>query len=260
MKMKYTIATLAVTTMAANAAITLTGDSSTFDYKYEMDVNPGGQNLDSLGAEDWFNGTSSGITKPPVSGGVAVSNLTNKEQLFRGDFNAGGAGSVWRELVSGGASSTWTLEVSMRKTSGTQGAKGWFGIATANSGESNSSAFEIHDDRVSLTGGADYLAGSDFSSGFQTIRIAHDAVDNAYYYWVNGTLLNADLSTPIAGANGRAFDNNTFIGNYSGDFGSGEWEIDYIRIDTDAGAAVPEPSSTVLLGLGGLALILRRRK
>ena len=71
------------------------------------------------------------------------------------------------------------------------------------------------DDRVRLTGGSDYLVGSNFSSGFQTIRIAHDAVDNAYYYWINGTLLNADLSTPIAGTNGTAFDNNTFIGDYS---------------------------------------------
>lgn len=259
MKMKYTLAAFAVSTIGTHAAITLTGDSSTFDYKYEMDTNPGAQNLDALGAEDWFNGTSGGFTKPPVSGGFANSNQGTSEILLRGDFNAGGAGSVWRELVSGGAASDWTLEVSVAKVSGTQGSAGWFGIATANLGESNSSALTIMDDRIRLTGGSDYLVGSDFTTGFQTIRVAHDAADNSYYYWVNGTLLNTDLSTAIAGTNGNGFVNNTFIGDYSGSL-AGEWQIDYVRIDTDAIAAVPEPSSAALLGLGGLALILRRRK
>ncbi|MEJ6571184.1 MAG: PEP-CTERM sorting domain-containing protein [Akkermansiaceae bacterium] len=262
MKIKHTIAALAATALAANAAISLTGDSSTFDYLYEMDVDPTTQNQDSLGAEDWFNGPAGSLTSPTVSGGVASSDLgaAPSEQLWRGDFNAGGAGSVWRELVSDGAASDWTLELSVQKTGGTQGSSGWFGIATANSVESNSSALTILDDRIRLTGGADYMVGTVFSTGFHTIRIAHDAVDNAYYYWINGTLLNADLSTAIAGTNGSAFDNNAFIGNYSSSFGSGEWDVDYLRIDTDAIAAVPEPSSTALLGLAGLALILRRRK
>jgi hypothetical protein len=257
MKLKYTIAALAVTTMAANAAISLSGDSSTFDYLYEMDVDPTTQDQNSGGGNDWFNGTSGGITSPVVSGGFAVSNNATSAELFRGDFGAGGEGSIWRETVSGGAASTWTLEISVANTSSSTGT--WFGIATANLAEGNSSAFLIGADRVTV-GGVDYMVGTDFNTGaYHDIRIAHDAVDNAYYYWVDGTLLNADLSTAIAGTNGTGFDNNTFIGQYSGSH-AGDFSIDYIRLDTDAIAVVPEPSSTALLGLGGLALILRRRK
>jgi len=190
---------------------------------------------------------------------LASSNQAASEVLLRGDFNAGGGGSAWRELVAAGAAADWTMEIRVAKVSGAQGTAGWFGIANANLGESNSSALTIMDDRIRLTGGADYMVGTDFTSGFQTIRIAHDSADNAYYYWINGTLLNADLSTPINGTNGSAFDNNTFVGDYSGSI-AGEWQIDYIRLDESAIAPVPEPSSAALLGLGGLALILRRRK
>ncbi|QQL44943.1 PEP-CTERM sorting domain-containing protein [Sulfuriroseicoccus oceanibius] len=258
MKWKSLVVAMVATSAGADAAITAIADSSTFDYKYEMDVDPTTQNLDGLGAEDWFNGTSGGFTSPAVSGGFAFSNQATSATLLRGDFNAGGAGSMWRELVSGGAASTWTMEVRFAKVSGTQGSNGWFGIATANLSESNSSAVYVLDDRIRLNGGADYLVGTDFSTGFHTVRVAHDAVDNAYYYWVNDVLLNTDLSTPIAGTNGGSFDNNTFIGDFSGSL-SGEWQIDYVRVDTEALAAVPEPSAAVLLGLGGLAMILRRR-
>lgn len=262
MKSILTLTLLAASALGAHSAIIMTGDSSTFDYLYEMDVNPATQNQDARGGIDWFAGTSGGVTRPEVVGGVAVSNhaVTPNEVLFRGDFNTGGAGSVWRELVQDGAASDWTLEIRVTKvTATTQGSAGWFGIATANLNESNSSALTILDDRIRLTNGSDYMIGTDFTTGYQTIRIAHDTADNAYYYWINGTLLNSDLSTAIAGTNGNAFDNNTFIGDYSGTI-AGDWQIDYIRIDESAIAAVPEPSSMALLGLGGLALLRRQRK
>ena len=254
MKLKYTIAALAVTTMGANAAISLVGASSTFDYKYEMDSAPETQDLDSNGFRDWHN-----VGMPTVSAGLASN--TGNNQIYRGDINGGSpSGSIWRRLVSAGAAADWTLELSVAKTAGTQGSNGWFGIASANLGESNSSRFFIKDDRVAAND-TDYMVGTNFADGNQhTIRIAHDAVDNALYFWVDGTLLNSDLSTPINGVNGSGFDNSTFIGDYSGTGFDGDFAIDYIRLDNDAIAAVPEPSSTALLGLGGLALILRRRK
>lgn len=256
MKPLITIAAYALPLIGLEAAISLTGDSTTFDYKYEMDSAPNNQDLDANSTDDWWD-----ANVPTVSGGVAsITNSGNNAQIFRGDFNGGGGNdSIWRELVSAGGAADWTLEVRFQKTAGTQGTNGWFGIATANLGESNSSSLFILDDRVRLNGGSDYLMGSNFTTGFQTVRIAHDSVDNAYYYWVNGTLLNDDLSTPIAGTNGTTFDNSTFIGDYSGSI-AGDWEIDYIRLDNDAIAVVPEPSSAALLGLGGFALILRRRK
>lgn len=238
--------------LGANAAISLFGDSSTFDYKYEMDVQPNNVDLDGNGGDDWWD---AGI--PAVSGGlVSFTNSGNNAQIFRGDFNAGSGGSIWRE-VANAAAADWTLEISVRKDGGAQASLGWFGIATANLGESNSSRINIHDDRVS-TASAEYLVGSDFVSDFVTIRIAHDAADNQNYYWVNGILLNDDLSTPIAGVNGSAFDNSIFIGDFSSSI-AGDFSIDYIRLDTDAIGLVPEPSAFMLSSLSVISLLRRRR-
>lgn len=236
----------------ANASITLFADSSTFDYKYEMDVQPNNVDLDGNGGDDWWDANI-----PAVSGGlVSFTNSGNNAQIFRGDFNAGSGGSIWRE-VANAAAADWTLEISVRKDGGTQGSLGWFGIATANLGESNSSRLNIHDDRIS-TASTEYLIGSDFTSDFVTIRIAHDSADNQNYYWVNGTLLNDDLSTPIAGVNGSTFDNSIFIGDFTSSI-AGDFSIDYIRLDTDAFGLVPEPSAFILSSLSVILLLRRRR-
>lgn len=231
----------------AQSAITLTKDSTVFNYRYEMTAQPNNQDLDSNLTDDWFD-----TGAPTVSGGFAVN--TANDQLFRGDFS----GSIWRS-VANAAAADWTMEIRVAKTVGAQGTNGWFGIATANASESNSSRVYIKDDRI-VSNGADYLVGGGFGDGsYVTIRIAHDAVDNNNYFWVNGTLLNTNLSTPILGINGTSFDNSTFIGDYSATGFDGDFSIDYIRLDTGAFAPVPEPGATLLGGIGMLLLLRRRR-
>ena len=63
------------------------------------------------------------------------------------------------------------------------------------------------------------------------------------------TVTAADLATAGAGA--------TYGVEFVGTTGSGFKGLDSVSLDV---TSVPEPSSTTLLGLGGLALILRRRK
>lgn len=241
----------AASAVPSAAAIVNQLDSTGFAYKYEMDVQPNNQDLDTNGTDDWFD---TGV--PAVSGGFAAN--TAVDQLFRGDFS----GSIWRATANT-AAADWTFEIRVAKTGGTQGTNGWFGIAQANAGESNSSILWIRDDRVRFNA-SDYQVGTNFGDGsYHTFRIAHDAADNQLYAWVNGTLLNPSLSTPIAGSNGTTFDNSTFIGDYSGSGFAGNYSIDYMRLHTTAVAPVPEPSAMALVGTivagSGVAAARRRR-
>ncbi|QQL44945.1 PEP-CTERM sorting domain-containing protein [Sulfuriroseicoccus oceanibius] len=263
MKHMHTLAVLAASTLGAHAAIVAEADSSGFDYLYEMDTNPATLDLDSNSTNDWFGGTVSGATIPQTyTGGVAYSNDSAGENLFRVDFG----GSILRNNFSD--ANPMTMELSVSKQGGSQGTLGWFGAALQMPGASNSIVVAFADDHVKVreTGGgySEYLNGTDFTSGFHTMRVAKEGGDN-YYIWIDDVLLNADLSTPIGGGNGNFNSGGSwFIGDYSsGGFGSADWGVDYIRMEADgafAPVAVPEPSSAVLLGLGGAALILRRRK
>jgi hypothetical protein len=250
--MTRSLALFLLASASAQAAVTLQLASSAFQYRYEMDTAPNNQNLDGNGVDDWFD-----TTVPTVSGGYAAN--TTVDQIFRGDFN----GSIFR-AVANSATADWTLEITVAKTGGAQGTNGWFGIATDPASETLSSALYLKDDRISIEAGAtdlDFMVGTGFSSGtYHTIRIAHDSVANSYYYWVNGTLLNSDLSTAIAPGNGNINASGaTFIGDYSSSL-SGNYSIDSIRIDsTGAYAPVPEPAPALLGSFGLLALLRRRR-
>lgn len=102
------------------------------------------------------------------------------------------------------------------------------------------------------TGGADYasFASNPINQNITTV-ITYDGVNTSFVLSDNNETLTAytvagqvtvdgiGLQTLHTGTNGNGFDN--------------------LSVDLTT-AAVPEPSSAALLGLGGLALILRRRK
>ena len=245
----------------SDAGLVLFADSSAFDYQHEMNVNPSGQDLDGNTTADWFAGTAGGVTIPQTfTAGVAYSNqgAATPEILFRTDFT----GSITRSSFSDTA--PMTLEVRVSKVSGTQGSIGWFGLALQMPTSDHSIVVALADDRVKVreSGGTyvEYLNGTDFTSGFHTVRVAKES-GNAWYVWVNQTLLNADLNTPIIDGNG-SFNvlGAWFIGDYSGTGYAGDWAVDYIRLEKDGAYAIPEPAtfSLVLTALG--AACIRRRK
>jgi hypothetical protein len=164
---------------SAKADIIAYKDSADFNYKYEMNVNPSGQDLDSNSVSDWFSGVAGSQTIPQTyTGGVAQSDqsASTPENLFRTDYG----GSITRATL--GAATPWTLEMRVRKVSGTQGSDGWFGSAFQNPGANFSARANFEDDRVSYRGSGgdnvDYMVGTDFTSGFHTMRIAFEGNDN----------------------------------------------------------------------------------
>jgi len=270
--MKRSIVVLALMafafSLAASADIVATKDSSNFAYKYEMDSNPSGQDLDSNSTFDWFWSVAGGSIIPQTySGGVAQSDQSagTPENLFRTDFG----GSITRANTTSG--SPWTIEMRVQKTTGTQGGDGWFGVAMQTPNDTFSTRVNFEDDRVSYrgTGGTnvDHLVGTDFTSGFHTMRIAYEGNDNTdetqqFFVWIDGSLLNDGLTSADAfvGGNGSFNSGGSW---YIGDFSSGiagDWEVDYIRFeDNGAFNVIPEPASIGLIGLVGLVYLLRRK-
>ena len=263
---KILTATLTLAALAASANATLI-----FDYQFETDgkklslvtdntgnghvwngtFKSGGPNILTAGnVYDMANpdkatkkvlalGLTSGIVTLEVGfSDWAMDNTANKDNLsFKLD---GGSGSI---------SSTWGAQDSASIRLRTAGDNG--GGGDADKGGSNETINAINGTSLKLQIIADLDAGTYTSS--------YDLGDGNG--WIDNTGTN--------GANGitSLVDVNFSVGTLANDGTSGainQWategnadhaEIDYITLDV-----VPEPSSTALLGLGGLALMLRRRR
>ncbi|MGB0991985.1 MAG: hypothetical protein ACPG32_05900, partial [Akkermansiaceae bacterium] len=69
MKLKYTLTALLASTIAANAAITMTKDATAFDWIYDQSVDSSSQDLDTNSTADFFTGNAG--EHPSISGGIA---------------------------------------------------------------------------------------------------------------------------------------------------------------------------------------------
>lgn len=224
-------------------------DSSTFTYKYEMDVDPVTQNLDLDGNVDWaaHTGTFS------VAGGIAT--------VGSGSRMNGTGTSIWQ--TSGiNAASEWTLEIRarIRQDSAMDPDDGQvWGISTSDSTGATDLLVEVADDQVILPQNVgatvnDIFPASSPVGEFVTVRMTYDA-DGLHVYH-NNVLLNV---TPETGSNlHAAIINRLMIGGYSGRL-AGPFDIDYLRLTEGAYAPIPEPASLALMGMGALMLVRRRR-
>ena len=114
-------------------------------------------------------------------------------------------------------------------------------------------------DLSSLTAGGFTIDIDSLTSG----NIAGDAV--GFDTWTKGNPGDVDYSFTIATASSgiTGFDADNFTLDSSGFSNAPSWEWGIVLSGSDLvleAYAVPEPSSTALLGLGGLALMLRRKR
>lgn len=253
MKIKSTIGAMIATTVVANAAsISLLPikNASDFSHVYTGDeiwnTTGGAQNGWTAGADtanfDLSNPTATTL-RIDTNGTTQASSLTGT------NANNGGV-DTWQSVVNG----EFTIETSIKINDAPNGFRLWLGS------QGERVFVELYNDKLVTTnngGGLKDVALTLNDGAFHTIRAAYDT-DNKVHVWVDGVA--------VSDTNGGVFNNGTndnrlILGDSTSalDFDSYDVEIASIAFDGSA-SAVPEPSSTALLGLGGLALILRRRK
>lgn len=109
---------------------------------------------------------------------------------------------------------------------------------------------------------------SAYDGNFHNITVILDRTNDEIRSYIDGTLIYTDTNAAIANLGAMLSGTNDFrTGAYNttdADAFSGiqdHYRISDVALTTDQFlSAVPEPSSAALLSLGGLALILRRRK
>ena len=228
-------ATVEVTPFAGVAGIL---DSAAFDFLYEMDENPGFQDLDAAGnANDWFaipaqaTGVDRTMTIPQTyQGGLALSNqgAAIPEALFRTDFT----GSILRQSITG----SFSAEVSVKLEAGTIDLPGFdlggFGIFINPPGQPTL-RLNIGENEVSLGDGTTVVSTGSNTDGLHRFRVAWVAEDQRYHVWRDGVRLFGEESGIPGTGNSVFVGGGLFFGDFASDL-SGDWQVDYIRLHNEA--------------------------
>ena len=238
MKLKYTIAALAATTLAANSAVTATKDVAAFDTKFT-----GSQIHDGASYQNSWTGGADDAAYALTTSGTDL-NITTTGSSHT-DILTGTATGNWSSIVG----VSWTVELTATFNATPNAVTLWMGSAD--------DLVLIYVNPGSITDfNGDTLATLDMT-GTHTIRVA-DTGSN-YSLWVDGTELVTDDSY-TTGLN----ESRLLFGDFTSSAIGNDFDVTLHNVSYTAGAfapvPVPEPSSTALLGLGALALLRRRRR
>ncbi len=242
MKLTHTLAALAATTLAANAAIIVTKDASAFAQNYD--------------GNEIYDGTSY-VNGWAAAGGLTAESTTGSVLTITDGTNGWVEHNTGDPILGLGASDGWTLEVTL-------GLDGTDGLALWQDGSNGANGALIYVGANGIgTGGDGSETNQSISAvsnvGIHTFRLAFDTATSTINIWRDGALVTDIAATSNPGGGPRLIIGDCCSGTGGVTFDT--IDIHNISYDTTGGfAPVPEPSSTALLGLGGLALILRRRK
>lgn len=233
--------------------------SEGFGLQYEMDVDPSSLDLDLSGStNDWFpnpamaSGVDQTMWIPQVyEDGLAKSNqgAGTPEALFRSDFT----GSVTRESLTG----DFSVEVSLRLLEGTQDNPGTdlggFSFFINPPGKP-SLKLNINENTITTGFGENETAVGSNTDAFHQFRVSYVEADEKFWVWKDGTLILGGTTNPgggISGSEASVYGGGGFLlGDYSSDI-SGDWEVDYIRLNDAAAAPLGGGLQIVDSGLVG---------
>ncbi|BDS05180.1 hypothetical protein NT6N_02200 [Oceaniferula spumae] len=243
----------------------------------------------STGSGDYYTGATWGGTAPDVNGGddvvigvghditaTAVGAPANTPDVSVGNLRSGspGAGTAGTLTVNGSLTGDNEFQMGFRATSassstlviGSTGSvsflKAWISISD-DTGSSSLINFVGVGGSLTFTGGF----GGGTNDGAGTVRL-YDSFGDGGNDGTLGTGADETINSLIAGGNlgdvndwaSATYEDLWNIGLLQRNGANSGTFTDNFVVNGGTLTAVPEPSSVALLGLGGLALIMRRRK
>jgi len=266
MKKTITLVSLTALSLAATASAVIIGMD---DFTYAdgpLAGATGGTGFDWDNTTTTHTGTSSNwndtVGAPSVTGGVLTTNASGVLREYNGPGEGSTVGSD-EHLGALRGSGVVFITVDMNRSST---ASSWSGVSAMDFGEERLFFGVRGLDAAADTVGLEISGGVSANTGisiaddsWSTIIAVLDFDNDLVGIWVNpdgadawdGTGGTADATLAYTGTN---WNSSTRIQS------GAETSWDNFKVSTTFADAVPEPSSAALLGLGGLALILRRRK
>jgi len=270
MQMSVVVAVMMLAMGAGSAMAVVTADSATWEYYYEADAKPelaadlNGQ----AGTEDgWHDigggGTNNTVIVPDGSNNYLQFDYDHDDgagsyEGFRylgrtdgGHYPPGDPDSnLWSTQDNGGLS----MEMRLRVHSG------YFFMHVYPSSATNGRHLSVYVTSENVTLRDHDVVGNDDAGNtngpgeWTTIRITTDDTNWNYY---RDTDQSVQASTPVVYARGSEY--GLYQMAVYGTQANAVFDLDYIRWTNEGALVIPEPATMALLGLGGLAMLRRRR-
>ena len=169
-------------------------DSSTFDFKYEMEALPTTEDLDGDGLGDFTMNNSDWLTIPSNTG-YAIFDCNQSSRYIWSNSDSGTEGCVWRKY--GVTSQTgYTIEMRLRMT-GDGGTTAAFCLQ-ASVPDSNVHAMLSFMTNMVIwgnTGMTTTLTNLNLTTAFHTVRLVRAPGEVTFSIWFDGKLLAENLGS-----------------------------------------------------------------